>query len=212
MTNSGKQYENALKLFEGIEASNVVRLDAIAYSGGVRAAGFCRPWEYHLQLLNKAHEKFPNKKDVLEIVHTAMTNEKYRPPVSALSPLVSSMERVRTLVAWLKDREIPVNSKTIDILLAVACVHGTPADRDYAMNLMGSLQLKPTLYTFNTLLDRFASDGDVTNALAIIRSMQTSDITPDRSTFNTLLKLCIRTNDLQGFEKVRSCLLFNVNF
>jgi pentatricopeptide repeat protein len=73
---------------------------------------------------------------------------------------------------------------------------------DYALHLMQQLQLKPTIYTFNTLLDRCAVDRDLHRALGIMRSMQNYQLAPDIATFNTLLKICIRTEDVKSFEEV----------
>ena len=103
-------------LFEKLKLRNMP-IDAVAYMGIVRSAGFCRPWKQTIEILEQAHDELPNPLEVIDIVHTAMTNEKYRVvPQSAYamnSGLVDAMERVQFLMQWLQEKKIPVQSKTI---------------------------------------------------------------------------------------------------
>ena len=50
-------------------------VDRITYTSVIRAAGFCRPLTYSLQLLEVAFKDIGT--DILQVVHTAMINLKY---------------------------------------------------------------------------------------------------------------------------------------
>jgi hypothetical protein len=48
-----------------------------------------------------------------------------------------------------------------DAILAVTCVQGSPPQIERVLQQMKQMNLKPNEISFNTLLDRFASDGSI---------------------------------------------------
>ena len=92
-----------------------------------------------------------------------------------------------------------------DILLAVACTHGTESDCERALQRMEEFRIAPSVFTFNTLLDRHAELRHADKALGVMRRMRESGVAPTTATFNTLLKLYVNRNDIEGAERVRTC-------
>ena len=83
---------------------------------------------------------------------------------------------------------------------AVACAHGTAADAERVLHTMCAAGLAPTHFTFNTVL---AGARTTTRQGLCIRCGQCGRrALPDEATFNTLLKLCVRRNDMDGARRV----------
>lgn len=84
----------------------------------------------------------------------------------------------------------------------MACVHGSDADCAIIQQRLSNLHIPPTSFTYNTLLDRCARQRNTAQATEVIRQMRQQGISPDATTFNTLLKLRVNLNDVAGAEKV----------
>lgn len=119
---SGKRYEDALRVFEFIQSKNML-LDQVAFIGGVRASGFARNWKYTLRILEDAIDIL-GPSQVLEVVHAAMINEKYRTHASS-GPLkieetdvninndAPPLHRIKSLIDWMDRKKIYPVSKTM---------------------------------------------------------------------------------------------------
>lgn len=86
--------------------------------------------------------------------------------------------------------------------MAVACVHGSDSDCDKILQRMRESDVVPTVFTYNTLLDRHASRRNQKEAFVVIAQMAQAGIAADTTTYNTLLKLCVNRNDVDGAMKV----------
>ena len=192
-------YEEVLDIFDKMVASGAYHLDTKCYVNSVRAAGHARPWESIIDMLDGAYEILGDK--VLTVVHSALTNLKYVEKGPVVSPL--SVEHAFALLQWLDEKGIRPCSHTLDIILAVACTHGSVEDAEQVLQTLANLGLKPTQYTYNTVLDRCAVHGHIEGALHVIESMNNNTgLSPDSTTYNTLLKLCVSCDDLAGAQEI----------
>eukprot|EP01038_Epipyxis_sp_PR26KG_P010147 gene10147-13650_t len=199
-----KRYNDSMEIFQKMLTNNV-NMDLISFICGVRAAGHCRSFSYQLDLLNQALVLFGPKCE--KVVHSAMTTLKYvdyslynHDEGKINSPVGKSLSFFR----WMLQNNISPTSQTMDILLAVACKHGSAEDCEHVLKLINQYGLKPTEFTFNTLLDRCASKGDIGGAMAVMKEMNKWGYLPDITTFNSLLKLYVNKNDAKGATKVLS--------
>ena len=97
-------------------------------------------------------------------------------------------------------------------MLAVASVHGSSVDMNKYISLMANCNVPMSVYTYNILLDRCAADGNVTLGLQILQDMKDIHIEPDRTTYNTLLKLCITAKNTSAFDEVEMrTIIYNMN-
>ncbi len=76
-------------------------------------------------------------------------------------------------------------------------MHGSPNDWKQVLRRRQDLNISLSIYTFNTLLNQFAANGDVQSSTQLLREMQVvHSIRPDVVTFNTLLKLYVQLDDV----------------
>ncbi len=192
-------YEEVLEIFDKMVASGAYKLDTKFYVNSVRAAGHARPWESIIDILDSAYKLLGDK--VLTVVHSALTNLKYTEKGPVGSPM--SVEHAFALLQWLDEKGVRPCSHTLDIILAVACTHGSVEDAEQVLQTLANLGLEPTQYTYNTVLDRCAVRGHIEGALHVIESMRNySGLSPDSTTYNTLLKLCVSCDDLAGAQEI----------
>jgi pentatricopeptide repeat protein len=76
-----------------------------------------------------------------------------------------------------------------DSALAVVCAHGTDDDCTDVLLRKYQAGLPPTIYSYNTLLDRAARQGYEAQALEVVTQMRAANVTADSTTYNTLLRL-----------------------
>ena len=81
-------------------------------------------------------------------------------------------------------------------------LHGSEEDCDRVISEMEALHLKPSLYSFNTLLNRYAISADSQAAQAVLQQLVASGLAPDSTTYNTLIKLYVRAQDAASASKV----------
>ena len=124
-----------------------MRLDAVSYCCGIRAIGLLRPWKYVLELLLDAHLDLGQES--VAVIHTAMTNLKY---IEAAGD--DTCKKAMELFNMSQVYKIPMQVKTLDILLAVACKHGTLDFVQDILSMYKKFQLTPSIVTYNTLLSR----------------------------------------------------------
>eukprot|EP00597_Dinobryon_sp_UTEXLB2267_P000705 CAMPEP_0170070162 /NCGR_PEP_ID=MMETSP0019_2-20121128/8561_1 /TAXON_ID=98059 /ORGANISM="Dinobryon sp., Strain UTEXLB2267" /LENGTH=763 /DNA_ID=CAMNT_0010278379 /DNA_START=191 /DNA_END=2483 /DNA_ORIENTATION=+ len=184
-----KRFKEAVDIYEAMQHQEMP-LDAVAFTCAVRALCLSqRPFEAVLLLLDRAHASLGP--EALSVAHTAMITYKFanhHPP----AVLMACSQRI---FDWLGEKAIPPTAQTLDILLAVACIKGSPEDWRAVLALRTSLRLPATLFTFNSQLHRLALRGDTAAAGQLLADMARMHTTPDATSFNTLLKLFVNTND-----------------
>lgn len=190
-----RKYKDALHIFARMKEKDL-NIDAVTYICAIRATGFINSWRETIEILNEAYEELGD--DVLHVTHTAMINLKYETSVSSLQTMV----KLHQLIQWLKSHNIAFNSKTMDIILAVSCIHGSIEDIKFCLSEQYLLGLKPTLFTYNTLLHRYALEGRMASALKVVQSMKAAGYDADETTYNTLLKVCVKTCNTTEADKI----------
>jgi pentatricopeptide repeat protein len=204
-------------------------LDAVAFTCAARAAGFCRPFTYTLQLLENAYHQLGAR--CVSVAATAIINRKYMPKSA------TTVNEVVRVLDWLGEKKCALSSNVLvswqsnqwcsvlflktclcvecvlvtsqDSALAVVVAHGTDADCADILQRMRGARIMPTIYSYNALLDRAARQGDEAQALSVVAQMQAGNVSADSTTYNTLLKLYVIQNNADSAVKVHMLLAYN---
>ena len=90
-----------------------IPMDVIVFVCAIRAAGYCKPWEYTIQLLDKSYELFSNNS--LQVANTAMINLKYIEDVSRVKNVVfkSVIQKCEDILQWIVKNNIRPTEQTM---------------------------------------------------------------------------------------------------
>ena len=194
---SHKKFSVAINIYEEIKLKKI-SMDSIVFVCAIRAAGYCRPWEYTMSLLDQSYELFnEDPKSIINIANTAMTNLKYIEITAKVKSYShkSVFQKCEDILQWMIKKDINPSEQTMDIFLAVTCTHGSIEDCEIALKRRFEWNINPTIFTFNTLLNRCSTHGLVSQADKILEEMNKWGIDQDSTTFNTRLKLFVNIND-----------------
>ena len=97
-----------MKLFENMKNKNLEK-DLVTYMNGVRAAGFCRPWEHSMEILKECYSHFG--KNILPVANTMITNLKYLEKKSLQSEY--AVERAQEVIFWILTQGLHPSSQTM---------------------------------------------------------------------------------------------------
>ena len=107
-----------MRLFEKMEAMNLEK-DVVTYMNGVRAAGFCRPWNTSLKILKECSAVL-GRENILPVVITMITNLKYYDKLSARS--TTSVEKAQEVLFWILTQGLQPSSQMMVINLILILI------------------------------------------------------------------------------------------
>lgn len=103
-----QRYEEAVLLYENVNEIGLTK-DVIFYVNSIRAAGFCRPWDYSLNILSEAFVLLST--DVIPVVNTIIINLKYLDKKNTHS--IGAVEKAQEVFTWMMDKNINPTAQTL---------------------------------------------------------------------------------------------------
>jgi hypothetical protein len=103
-----QRYEEAVLLYEDVNEKGLTK-DVIFYVNSIRAAGFCRPWEYSLNILSEAFILLDT--DVIPIVNTIIINLKYLDKMNTHS--IGAVDKAQEVFTWMMEKHLNPPAQTM---------------------------------------------------------------------------------------------------
>jgi hypothetical protein len=96
-------------LFDEMSAENLKNArDVVTFMNGVRAAGFCRPWEQSIKILRDAFYYLPPD-EVYPVINTMLTNLKYT-EASTTQSKVNLLSRAKDVIDVMRSEGLPMST------------------------------------------------------------------------------------------------------
>lgn len=103
-----QRYEEAVLLYENFNEKGLNK-DVIFYINSIRAAGFCRPWNYSLNVLSEAFVLLNT--DVIPIVNTIIINLKYIDKMNTQG--IAAVDKTQEVFTWMIEKNLDPSPQTM---------------------------------------------------------------------------------------------------